>query len=221
MSDTFEMHKEAELTEDWLVTYADAITILMAFFVLMFSISEPSPEKFDEVAGGILEEIDGENAAKAEAMMVLAQELQDTVSSLEESDDGSAEASDGGLTFNFKNAKMFKGGSAEVIEEAEPLLDRVAQLVSLMGVTNYSIEVEGHTDDVPISTKQFPSNWELSASRAAAVVRWLISRGIDPERMRAVGYGDTQPLEPNIDETGEAIPENREINRRIVIKVER
>jgi len=221
MSDTFEMHKEEPITEDWLVTYADAITILMAFFVLMFSISEPSPEKFDEVAGGILEEIDGENAAKAEAMMVLAQELQDTVSSLEESDDGSAEASDGGLTFNFKNAKMFKGGSAEVIEEAEPLLDRVAQLVSLMGVTNYSIEVEGHTDDVPISTKQFPSNWELSASRAAAVVRWLISRGIDPERMRAVGYGDTQPLEPNIDDTGEAIPENRELNRRIVIKVER
>jgi chemotaxis protein MotB len=221
MSDTFEMHKEEEVSEDWLVTYADAITILMAFFVLMFSISEPSPEKFDEVAGGILEEIDGKNAAKAEAMMVLAQELQDTVSSLEESDDGSAEASDGGLTFNFKNAKMFKGGSAVVIPEAEPLLDRVAQLVSLMGVTNYTIEVEGHTDDVPISTKQFPSNWELSASRAAAVVRWLISRGIDPERLRAVGYGDTQPLEPNLDDTGEAIPENREINRRIVIKVER
>ena len=221
MSDTFQMPADEDVKEDWLVTYADAITILMAFFVLMFSISEPSPEKFDEVAGGILQEIEGKNAAKAEAMMVLAQEMQETVSDFDESDSASADSSDRGMTFNFKNASMFKGGSAIVLEEAEPLLDRVAQLVSLMGVSNYIVEVEGHTDDVPISNKQFPSNWELSASRAAAVVRWLISRGIDPERLRAVGYGSTRPVSPNLTAEGEPIPENRQENRRIVIKVER
>jgi chemotaxis protein MotB len=221
MSDIFDMPGGGDVTEDWLVTYADAITILMAFFVMMFSISEPSPEKFDQVAGGILEEMDGKNAAKAEAMLVMAQEMQETVDSFEENTDASMDQSDEGLTFNFKSNSMFKGGSAIVVPEAEPLLDHVAQMVSLMGITNYTVEVEGHTDDVPIETKQFPSNWELSASRASAVVRWLISRGIDPQRLRAVGYGATQPLVDNLNEDGEGIPENREENRRIVIKIER
>jgi len=221
MADSFEMPPEESVSEDWLVTYADAITILMAFFVLMFSISEPSPEKFSEVAGGILQEIDGKNAAKAEAMMVLAEQMQETVSDFDDSDAATAEGSDRGMTFNFSDSSMFKGGSAEVLEEAEPLLDRVAQLVSLMGVTNYMVEVEGHTDDIPINTKQFPSNWELSASRAAAVVRWLVSRGIAPERLRAIGYGDTRPLAPNLNAEGEPLPQNRIDNRRIVIKVER
>ena len=221
MSDIFQMPDDKEVTEDWLVTYADAITILMAFFVMMFSISEPSPEKFDQVAGGILEEMEGKNAAKAEALLVLAQEMQDTVDSFEENDSASMDQSDDGMTFNFKSNSMFKGGSAIVVEDAEPLLDHVAQMVSLLGITNYQIEVEGHTDDVPIRTKQFPSNWELSAARASAVVRWLISRGIDPSRLRAVGYGDTQPVAPNLNEDGEGIPENREENRRIVIKIER
>jgi chemotaxis protein MotB len=221
MSDSFDMQFEENVSEDWLVTYADAITILMAFFVMMFSISEPSPEKFDQVAGGILEELEGKNAAKAEALLVIAQEMQETVNTFDESGDASVDSSAEGMTFNFKSNSMFKGGSATVTEEAEPLLDRVAQLVSLMGITNYTVEVEGHTDDVPIRTKQFPSNWELSASRAAAVVRWLISRGVDPERLRAVGYGATQPLAPNLNEDGEGIPENREENRRIVIKIDR
>ncbi len=221
MSDPLEPPGGGEVSEDWLVTYADAITILMAFFVMMFSISEPSPDKFDEVAGGILEEMEGKNAAKAQDMMILAQQMQETAQSFDESGDASVDTSNKGMTFNFQNASMFAAGSAIVLEDAEPLLDRVAQLVSLMGVTNYSIEVEGHTDDVPIETKQFPSNWELSAARAAAVVRWLISRGIEPDRLRAVGYGDTQPVVPNLEEDGTPIPENREENRRIVIKIER
>ncbi|MBT3703120.1 MAG: flagellar motor protein MotB [Alphaproteobacteria bacterium] len=220
MSDPSEIGSDA-VSEDWLVTYADAITILMAFFVMMFSISEPSPEKFDEVAGGILEELEGKNAAKAEALLVIAAEMQETVDNFEENDSASMDSSDKGMTFNFKSNSMFKGGSAVVVPEAEASLDHVAQMVSLMGITNYSVEVEGHTDDVPIKTKQFPSNWELSAARAAAVVRWLISRGVDPERLRAVGYGDTKPLSPNLNDEGEGIKENREENRRIVIKIER
>ena len=220
MSDPSEIGGQ-DVSEDWLVTYADAITILMAFFVMMFSISEPSPEKFDQVAGGILEELEGENAAKAEALLVIAAELQETVDSFDENEDASMDSNDDGMTFNFKSNSMFKGGSAIVVPEAEASLDHVAQMVSLMGITNYSVEVEGHTDDVPIKTKQFPSNWELSAARASAVVRWLISRGVDAERLRAVGYGATQPLAPNVNDEGEGIQENREENRRIVIKIER
>ena len=155
--------EESEVSEDWLVTYADAITILMAFFVMMFSISEPSPEKFEEVAGGILAQLEGKNAAKAQDMMVLAQQMQQTQDSFDESGEAEVETSSKGMTFNFANSSMFKAGKAEVLDEAEASLDRVAQLVSLMGRVNYMVEVEGHTDDVPISTEKFPSNWELSA----------------------------------------------------------
>ncbi len=68
------------------------------------------------------------------------------------------------MTFDFKSGKVFSSGSAEILPEAEATLDRIAQLITFMGVTNYKVEVEGHTDDVPINTSRFPSNWELSSA---------------------------------------------------------
>ena len=126
-----------------------------------------------------------------------------------------------GLNFEFKSTGMFALGSADFLPEAEPLLDRVAQLLSLFGTTNFNVEVEGHTDDVPINTTRFPSNWELSSARATSVVRFFIERGIDPTRLRATGYADTRPKAPNLDDSGRPIPANRELNRRIVIRVDR
>lgn len=88
---------------------------------------------------------------------------------------------------------MFAPGTADILPSGEPTLDRVAQNLILLGIQTYKVDVEGHTDDDPISTAKFPSNWELSAARAAAVARFLISRGVDPERITVIGYGDTRP----------------------------
>jgi chemotaxis protein MotB len=126
-----------------------------------------------------------------------------------------------GLNFEFKSGKMFATSSAELLPEAIPALDRVAQMVSLFGVTNFTIDVEGHTDFTPINTPQYPSNWELSAARATAVVRFLISRSVEPDRLKAVGYADTKPKRPHFDDAGAPIIENQVINRRVVIRVER
>jgi chemotaxis protein MotB len=90
-----------------------------------------------------------------------------------------------------------------------------------MGISNYSVDVEGHTDDDLISTAQFHSNWELSAARATNVVKFLISRGVDRVRLRAIGYADTQPKVLNRDEEGNPIKENQIENRRVVIRTER
>src|SRR3546814_3171177 len=79
----------------------------------------------------------------------------------------------------------------------------------------YFIDVEGHTDDVPIKTERFPSNWELSTARAAGVVRYFIELGLVPERLKASGYADVKPKLPNRDLYGEGIPENRAATRRI------
>ena len=204
-------------TEDWLVTYADAITLLMAFFVIMFSISEPSPEKFEVVASSILAELQGTGTpVKDTPFQNMAKAMKS-----EETEDSDVNATKQGTTFNFKSAKLFKPGSAELLPTAVPILDRVAQLISFMGVTNYSVDVEGHTDDIPIRTKQYPSNWELSAARATNVVRFLISRGIEPERMRAIGLAETRPKVPHRDAQGQPIKANQAKNRRVTIRVER
>jgi chemotaxis protein MotB len=83
----------------------------------------------------------------------------------------------------------------------------------------YYVDVEGHTDDVPIHTPQFPSNWELSTLRATGVVRYLIKIGLEPDRLKAAGYADVNPKVPNLDLFGAPIPENRAKNRRIVIRL--
>jgi chemotaxis protein MotB len=81
------------------------------------------------------------------------------------------------------------------------------------------MDVQGHTDDSPINTPQFPSNWELSAARASAVVRYFAEKGIATERMRATGFADTIPKVPNRDPQGNPIRVNQEENRRITIRV--
>ena len=81
----------------------------------------------------------------------------------------------------------------------------------------YSVAIEGHTDDIPISSDEFPSNWELSTARASRVVRYLIDKGVSSEKLFAAGYADTKSKAPNLNEFGEPIPENRAENRRVEI----
>ena len=205
--------------DDWIVTYADAITLLLAFFVVMFAISEPSREKFEAVTRGLKETLYHEKVTTP--LDTIRSDITTAVTNFEAGDQANVATTQRGFNFEFKSTGMFAQGSAEFLPEAEALLDRVAQLLSLFGVTNFSVEVEGHTDDIPINTPRFPSNWELSAARATSVVRFFIERGVDASRLRATGYADTKPKAPNRDENGTPIPENRDLNRRIVIRVER
>ncbi|HPN37156.1 MAG TPA: OmpA family protein, partial [Melioribacteraceae bacterium] len=86
---------------------------------------------------------------------------------------------------------------------------------------NYLVEVEGHTDNIPINTPQYPSNWELSTNRATNIVKLFIEEGIPPVRLRAAGYADSRPKLSNVDVNGNSIPQNQAANRRVVIFVQR
>lgn len=205
--------------DSWLVTYADAITLLMAFFVVMFSISKPDSTKLDQISGGLSQALHKKQVSSPFTTLAKEAELQIEQEDDSKSTDISSNAR--GMTFDFKSGKVFSSGSADILPEAEATLDRVAQLITFMGITNYKVEVEGHTDDVPIKTARFPSNWELSSARSSAVVRFLISRGVDPDRLAAIGYADTQPKVPHQDKEGNPIIENRTENRRIVIRIQR
>ncbi len=228
---SFRKHKPEndEDLEAWLMTYADMITLLMAFFVMLLAVSEPKKEKMEHVGEAIRE------------MMGMEAESKDTVS--EKSKDGtisalyddlieiaekdnmgknvSVERTDKGLIMEISSGAFYNSGSADFKKEAEPFLLDVAEALANFDEKNYLIEVAGHTDDVPIKTPKFPSNWELSAARAAGVVRFFIEQGGVSEQYRAMGLADAMPKVPNLDENGKPIPANQTLNRRIVVKIER
>jgi chemotaxis protein MotB len=116
-----------------------------------------------------------------------------------------------GITVEINASVLFAPGDARLDPGAVQALIAVAQILA---PTDFPIIVEGHTDNVPISTPQFPSNWELSGMRASSVVRLFVDSGVDPRRMTATGYADQRPVADN------ATPEGRQRNRRVAITIE-
>ncbi|TSE33649.1 OmpA family protein [Tepidimonas charontis] len=119
---------------------------------------------------------------------------------------------DDGVSFRIPSEVLFASGEAELTPAGRAVIDRL--LPAFNQAPDFTISVEGHTDNVPIATARFPSNWELSAARAGSVVRHLEARGLNPTRLRATGYADTRPIAPN------DTPQNRALNRRVDITLE-
>jgi chemotaxis protein MotB len=121
-----------------------------------------------------------------------------------------------GVELSLRGAAFFDLASADIKTGGVPLLRDIA--ATLAG-TPYKVTVEGHTDNLPIESWLYPSNWELSSARASRVARFLIDHGVPKDRMRVGGLADTQPVAPNTDPAGRSIPENQAKNRRVVILV--
>ena len=119
------------------------------------------------------------------------------------------------------SAAFFDSGSATLSKSGEAILQKMAVQLKSEKFRDYNITVEGHTDDTPINTPRFPSNWELSTARAAAVVHFFLEQGIPAQKLRAAGYADTFPKAPNRDANGNPIPANQSLNRRVVITLEK
>jgi chemotaxis protein MotB len=124
-------------------------------------------------------------------------------------------------TLQIGSTAFFGSGFATLSSAGKSILSDVAITLNSDALAAYRISIEGHTDDSPINTAQFQSNWELSTARAAAVVRFFLEQGIPARRLTAAGYADTFPLVPNRTAAGAVIPENQARNRRVVIKLEK
>jgi chemotaxis protein MotB len=199
--------------DEWLITYADAITLLMAFFVIMFSITEPNTEKFEQVTKGMVETL-----SRQEVQSPFADLRKDLNSvSAESGEQAQVDTVRQERVTRFASDDMFAPGSADILPSGQAPLDRVAELLVLRLGRVYQVEVRGHTDRDPISTPRYASNWELSAARAAAVVRYLEAQGVDKRRMRAVGMADTDPV---LGSDGQPL-EDKTQQRRVEIKIER
>ena len=212
-----ENEEEVEEKEDWLVTYADAITLLMAFMVMLLTFAEYDMPAFETAATAIQSNLTGQEATSP--IQLLRIDVQDVVFNMQADQVVKVETDKKGIVIELSSSAFFKPGTADVREEALPVLEKMTQTLLAPRYLFYTIEIEGHTDDEPINTARYPSNWELSASRAAGIIRFLISQDIDSVRMKATGFADTQPKAPNRDPDGQPIPENMAANRRVALRV--
>lgn len=206
-----------EESEDWLTTYADAITLLMAFFVMLLTFAEYDIPAYQEAVKAIKENVG--NREEATPTEIIQQEVQQIVTQMQADQVVTVSVDDKGLVIELASNAFYKPGSAEIREAAIPVLNQIAQTLSSPRYDTYAIEVEGHTDDDPIATERFPSNWELSGGRATRIVRLFTEQELDGRRMAARAFGETRPKVPNRDAQGNPIPENQAINRRIKIRV--
>jgi len=211
--------KKPDEPEDWLTTYADAITLLMAFFVMMLTFAEFDVPAYQEAAAAIANNIGSGEKDSVSDTQELKIDVEDIVFEMQADQAVDVKLDKKGVVIELSGGAFFQPGTAMLAEQAIPVLEKIAQTIKAPKFQYYNIEVEGHSDDEPIHTERFPSNWELSADRASTVVRFLEARELEKGRMKAVGYADTHPKVPNRDAEGLPIPENRATNRRIAIRV--
>lgn len=207
---------EEPIDESWMATFADMVTLLMAFFVMLLNFSKIDIPAFNEVAAGIANEI-GMGKKEANPIATLQEALQEVVAEMQADQVVDVQTDDKGITIELASAAFYKSGSAEFRAQAIPVLEKIGQLLGAPRFKAYQVEVAGHTDDDPIHTVMYPSNWELSTGRATSIIRYFITLGMDFRRLKAAGYAETRPKYPNRDKDGNPIVENQLENRRIVI----
>ncbi len=217
----FKKHvKHEENHEAWLMTYADFITLMASFFVLIISVSEPKTEKLQDVAQGIASGF-VENMIEL-PFKTLYEDFQLIIEDNAVELQVAAEYTTDGVQLDIASSTIFSPGSAEIRPDSVQMLKELAISIQEMELKDYTIVVEGHTDDTGLPKgSAFASNWELSAARAARIVRFLIEQGIEPTKMQAVAFADTRPKVPNLDTQNNPIFENREQNRRVMINIKR
>lgn len=212
-------HEMAHDESNWLVSYADMMTLLFGFFVLMYSMSRFDNSKFDLVRKEIAQYFGGN--VKTESAVLLAE--QKLINILKGSGEmNGVEISRGPeenqLLLKFDGEVLFESGAIEVKDQAKPILRKAVSALRSVGSLS-KINIEGHTDNDPIQSGYVKSNWELSSLRAGSVVRYFEESGLDSKLMSAVGYGSSRPVAPNEDKTGVDIPANKALNRRVVVAV--
>ena len=212
----------------WLTTFNDMMTLLMVFFVLLFSMARTDItklkqfqvsimkglgvlEKGEGAAFGLIESFGDKGQYKATVKGRLIPEgeelIEDYMKSLEAFNNVEFQLRGNDRVLVLDGAALFESGSADISPEAVPFLKKILKLIQ---AGSCPVRVEGHTDNVPISTEKFPSNWELSTTRAVNIVRFFCERGnIAPERLSAVGYGELRPLASN--DTAEGRARNRRV----------
>ncbi|MCL2075020.1 MAG: flagellar motor protein MotD [Betaproteobacteria bacterium] len=236
--------EEHENLDRWLVSYADFITLLFAFFVVMYALSSLNEGKFRVLSeslsvafrgvltdpGAIIvggppiappviapappasaKEVDDARGERRSKMRNMARDIMDALAPLVREGKVRVLETSRGVTVEINDSVLFAPGQARLEALSVSALEAVA---TVLAGSDYPITIEGHTDNIPINTVQFPSNWELSAMRATTVLRLFADVGVDPNNLTAIGYGEQRPVESNF------TVEGRARNRRVSILID-
>ena len=200
---------------NWLITLSDVFTLLLVFLIMFFIMTKNTKgsEKPQHVnAQNAFLPLDSPDDDPPVVATGVENEIVNRIKRLDLGSDVSVVASRGGITISMKEKVTFMPGEADILTGFEPVLDNIAEIIQKY--PGFIIEIEGHTDNVPIRTSQFPSNWELSIARATSVLKYFIHyHSIDPSRLSVKGNADQKPLVSN------NTPENRAKNRRVEIRL--
>ncbi len=228
----------------WVVTFADMMTLILVFFILLYTLADFDDKSYKKLVESIqvidgngnqisvidfatrkgrnpkplatVEDMLGMNPGNAPIQSLkpaLVGELESMISSTDLDDSVDLAYNGNKVILQIDGRYLFESGQAELKDRARFIFANLGQM--FRDYADYGIAIRGHTDDRNIETKQYPSNWELSAVRATTVLRFFIEQGIDPERMTATGYADYLPLVDN-----DSV-ENRARNRRVEFVLEK
>lgn len=211
---------------EWMSTYGDMVTLLLCFFVLLFSFATLDIQKFKAISqsmSGSLGVLDSgvtlsmeplvnsfpsdSPTEEVEEFKKLYEQMNEYIKENNLESSITLRLDERGLLVRFMDDVLFDSGKADLTPKAREIINKVAEIIRQ---NDKNIRVEGHTDNVPINTFRFPSNWELSTTRAVNVVKYLIEEeGIEAKRMSASGYSDQHPVDDNSTSGG------RQKNRRV------
>lgn len=207
--------------ERWLVSYADFITLLFAFFVVMYSVSQVNENKYKTLSETLSRAFSKSSDQQAQQQTVestpeisdfesLSEILSETMTEHGLDSVATISANEQWLELSLESELLFASGSADPSSEAQLLFVDIATKLKDSG---NEIQIAGHTDNVPINNNEFDDNWALSSARALSVLNLLLAGNIDAQRLSAVGYGEFRPIADNQSEVG------RRENRRVVLRV--
>lgn len=205
----------AESESNWLITLSDVLTLLLVFFI-MFAFMNKGTAKTsnppaERAADPVIDRTDARSSSSID-IDSLKHELDNAVRDLNLEDDVEVLSVDDELVIAVKENATFRSAEADLIRESEPVLDKIASVIK--SNPSFMVEIDGHTDNVPISTARYPSNWELSVARSTSVLKYFINRhGIEPSRLSVKGNADQRPLAAN------DTAEHRARNRRVEIRM--
>jgi chemotaxis protein MotB len=223
---------------EWLATFSDTMTLLLTFFILLYSFSTVDAGKFKQIAAALQSVLTGQAGSsiidydletgdvpivgespdnsdipldKGKENEMMYEQVKEFVEKNKLEAVVRIKEDSRGVIIELRDSVLFDSGRANIREDSKPILEKISSLLSTLP---NEINVEGHTDNVPMKNYKFESNWELSTARAGSVLRYFVEKkGIKPNRFMASGYGEFRPLVPNDSE------ENRAMNRRVSILI--
>jgi chemotaxis protein MotB len=201
--------------QNWLITLSDLLSLLLVFFIIFFALSRvPGKKKETPLQQPTSPGISAptSNFKPNNPLETIQKDMRATVTGLGLDDQVMIQSVEQEILITMKDNVTFLTGEADILKGSYPILDTIAQLVKRY--PSFQVEIDGHTDDLPINSKRFPSNWELSVARATSVLKYLIlNQGLDPARFTIKGNGEQRPLSSN------STPEERAQNRRVEIRL--